>query len=89
MEANREKAEGWLERNAIVVTALNPVIGYQEGAALVKLSLKEGRTVREIAVEKAEAGQLKHVSEDRQVLTKEIEAALSDLGKLTRGGIFK
>jgi fumarate hydratase class II len=32
--ANRSKAEGWLEKNAIVVTALNPVIGYAAGAAL-------------------------------------------------------
>ena len=28
VQANREKAEGWLAKNAIVVTALNPVIGY-------------------------------------------------------------
>jgi fumarate hydratase class II len=30
--ANRAKAEGWLAKNAIVVTALNPVIGYAQGA---------------------------------------------------------
>ena len=39
MTANREKAEGWLAKNAIVVTALNPVIGYSQGAALVKEAL--------------------------------------------------
>ncbi len=32
---NRGKAEGWLAKNAIVVTALNPLIGYSAGAALV------------------------------------------------------
>ena len=37
--ANREKATGWLAKNAIVVTALNPVIGYAQGAALVKEAL--------------------------------------------------
>jgi fumarate hydratase, class II len=31
IQANREKAEGWLGRNAIVVTALNPLIGYAAG----------------------------------------------------------
>jgi aspartate ammonia-lyase len=89
LTANVEKAEGWLERNAIVVTALNPVIGYQAGAALVKLALKENRTVREVAVEKAGAGELQHVSEDRKVDAKEIESALSDLRALTEGGIAK
>ena len=89
IEANREQAEGWLERNAIVVTALNPVIGYQAGAALVKESLAKGVRIRELAVEKARAGELDHVSEDRPVTVEEIESALSDLRKLTEGGIVK
>ncbi|MGD8760211.1 MAG: aspartate ammonia-lyase, partial [Anaerolineales bacterium] len=36
VEANRAKAEGWLEKNSIVVTAINPLVGYAEGARLVK-----------------------------------------------------
>src|SRR5512143_3636295 len=39
LSANREKAEGWLSKNAIIVTALNPLIGYAQGAALVKEAL--------------------------------------------------
>jgi fumarate hydratase class II len=35
LTANREKAEGWLALNPIVVTALNPLIGYRPGAELV------------------------------------------------------
>jgi fumarate hydratase class II len=89
LQANPEKAEGWLAKNAIVVTALNPVIGYAAGADLVKQSLKENRTVGEVAIEKAEAGDLRHVSEDRAVTADEIQAALSDLRKLTEGGIIK
>ncbi|MDA1330370.1 MAG: aspartate ammonia-lyase [Chloroflexi bacterium] len=89
LEANAGKAEGWLSKNAIVVTALNPVIGYQQGAALVKQALKEDRAVGEVAIEKAKAGQLKHVSEDRNVSAKEIRDALGDLRKLTEGGIVK
>jgi fumarate hydratase class II len=89
LTANQEKAEGWLARNAIIITALNPLIGYQAGAALVKQSLKENRTVGEIAAEKAAAGQLKHVSADRNVSAEEIRAALGDLRKLTEGGIVK
>jgi fumarate hydratase class II len=87
--ANKEKAEGWLAKNAIIITALNPLIGYQAGAALVKQALKENRAISELAVERANAGELKHVSENRKVAASEIQAALGDLRKLTEGGIFK
>jgi len=85
--ANREKAEGWLAKNAIVVTALNPVIGYSQGAALVKEALANNASIRDLALEKVRAGTLKHRDEDRPVTEAEIEAALSDLRKLTEGGI--
>lgn len=87
LTANREKAEGWLAKNAIVVTALNPVIGYSQGAALVKEALANNASIRELAIERANAGMLKHRDEDRPVSVEEIEAALSDLRKLTEGGI--
>jgi fumarate hydratase class II len=85
--ANREKAEGWLAKNAIVVTALNPLIGYGQGAALVKEALARDLAIREVALEKARAGALKHRDEDRPVSEMEITTALSDLRKLTEGGI--
>jgi fumarate hydratase class II len=87
LAANREKAEGWLAKNAIVVTALNPLIGYAQGAALVKEALARNAAIKEVALEKAESGMLKHRDEDRPVTADEIEAALSDLRKLTEGGI--
>jgi fumarate hydratase class II len=85
--ANREKAEGWLAKNAIIVTALNPVIGYSQGATLVKEALAKNASIKELAIEKAKAGILKHRDEDRLVTTDEIESALNDLRKLTEGGI--
>ncbi len=85
--ANREKAEGWLAKNAIIVTALNPVIGYSQGAALVKEALALNTSIKELALEKAKAGTLKHRDEDRPVTADEIESALGDLRKLTEGGI--
>ncbi|MFN3490618.1 MAG: aspartate ammonia-lyase [Anaerolineales bacterium] len=85
--ANRDKAAGWLEKNAIVVTALNPVIGYAQGAALVKEALSLNASIKELAIEKAKAGKLKHRDEDRKVNVEEIESALGDLRKLTDGGI--
>jgi fumarate hydratase class II len=85
--ANRKKAEGWLAKNAIVVTALNPLIGYSQGAKLVKEALASNAAIRDVALEQAAGGKLKHRDEDRLVTTDEIEAALSDLRKLTDGGI--
>jgi fumarate hydratase class II len=88
LQANRMKAEGWLEKNAILVTVLNPLIGYAAGAKIVKEALASSRTVRQVAIEKAAAGQLVHRQDQRAVRPAEIEALLDDLRRLTEGGIF-
>jgi aspartate ammonia-lyase len=87
IQPNREKAEGWLGKNAIVVTALNPLIGYSTGAALVKEAITRDITIREVAMEKIEKGELKHAEGGQPVTEAEIDAALSDLRKLTEGGL--
>ena len=81
--ANRAKAEGWLAQNPIVVTALNPLIGYGQGAELVKEAAARNMTIHDIALEKAKDGRLKHIDDNRLVTTEEIEAALGDLRRLT------
>jgi fumarate hydratase class II len=83
LTANQAKAEGWLARNPIVVTALNPLIGYSQGAELVKEAGARGLTIHDIAVEKARAGTLKHIEDNRLVTIEEIEAALDNLRRLT------
>lgn len=40
-----------LDRNPILVTALNPVIGYEKGAAIAKQAYRENRPVLEVAIE--------------------------------------
>jgi fumarate hydratase, class II len=40
-----------LDKNPILVTALNPVIGYEKGAATAKKAYKEGRPILEVALE--------------------------------------
>jgi fumarate hydratase class II len=87
LQANRIKAEGWLARNAIVATALNPLIGYSASASLVKEALKRNITIREVALEKVAVGELRHIKEDRLITTAEIDLALKDLQHLTYGGI--
>jgi fumarate hydratase class II len=86
--ANPERAEAWLEKNAIVVTVLNPIIGYSAGAELVKEALQSDSTIRQLALQKAKEGELIHRRENRPVKAAEIEAALGDLFKLTEGGIY-
>ena len=87
LQANQQQAEGWLAKNTIVVTALNPLIGYAAGAGLVKEALQKNLTIREVADEKAAAGLLKHRDEDRAVSPEEVDAALKDLRRMTEGGI--
>lgn len=87
LQVNRDKAEGWLDKNAIVVTALNPLIGYAAGAMLVKEAFATNMTIRAVALEKAKSGSLIHVKEDRPVKPEEVESALSDLRQLTEGGL--
>jgi fumarate hydratase class II len=63
-----------LDRNPILVTALNPVIGYEKGAAIAKKAYAEGKPILEVA-------------EKLSGLSKEQLAKLLDPRELTRGGI--
>jgi fumarate hydratase class II len=63
-----------LSRNPILVTALNPVIGYEKGAYIAKKAYKEGRAVLEVALEETD-------------LTEEELKRLLDPYELTKGGI--
>jgi fumarate hydratase class II len=53
LKANKERAEGYVEKSISMATALNPLIGYEKAAEIAKESFKTGRTVREIAYEKS------------------------------------
>ena len=71
---NRARLAEALERNPILVTALNPVIGYEKGAAIAKKAYAQGRPIREVAAEMTD-------------LPREELAKLLDPLELTRGGI--
>ncbi len=87
LQANPDKAQAWLEKNAILATALNPLIGYAAGAELVKEALRRDVTLRQVALEKAQQGQLRHRQTGEVLQPEEISAALNDLRRLTEGGI--
>jgi fumarate hydratase, class II len=51
IEANAERTQAIAESNLVLVTALNPVVGYDEGAAIAKEAAATGRSLREVALE--------------------------------------
>lgn len=48
---NTERIAEFVDRNPILVTALNPVIGYELGAKIAKTAYREGRTLKEVTLE--------------------------------------
>ncbi|HEX4375999.1 MAG TPA: class II fumarate hydratase [Steroidobacteraceae bacterium] len=73
-KVNRDRLTEALDKNPILVTALNPVIGYEKGAAIAKKAYAEGKPIRDVA---ASMTDLPRSELDR----------LLDPTELTRGGI--
>ncbi len=70
----QDKLTETLARNPILVTALNPIIGYQQAAEIAKLAYASGRPIIDVAMEQTNLSQ------------EELEELL-DPAKLTAGGI--
>jgi fumarate hydratase class II len=70
-QGNIDKA---IDRNPILVTALNPVIGYEKGAAIAKKAYAEGRPIKDVAREETD-------------LTEDELDRLLDPAAMTEGGI--
>jgi fumarate hydratase, class II len=49
--ANTERAQALAESTLVLVTALNPVVGYDEGTAISKEAAATGRSLREVALD--------------------------------------
>ncbi|KGI78187.1 class II fumarate hydratase [Oleiagrimonas soli] len=50
-KVNKDNIAGALDKNPVLVTALNPVIGYEKGAATAKQAYKEKRPIMDVARE--------------------------------------
>lgn len=50
IKPNREKIQAYLDESLMLVTALNPHIGYENAAKVAKMAFAEGITLREAAV---------------------------------------
>ncbi|NNE05493.1 MAG: class II fumarate hydratase [Xanthomonadales bacterium] len=75
-QVNEQRIKDALDRNPILVTALNSVIGYDLGAATAKQAYREGRPIRDVA------------RETTGLADEELDRLLDPLD-LTRGGIKK
>ena len=73
--ADESRIKELLEKNVIIVTALNPHIGYDNGAKVAKEALATGRSVRDLVLEKG-------------LLTQEELDRALDLRRMTEGGIL-
>ena len=51
IEANHARIKENLEKSLMLVTALNPHIGYDNAAKIAKTAHKEGKTLKQVAVE--------------------------------------
>ena len=51
IEPNRERIEELLGKSLMLVTALNPHIGYDNAAKVAKKAYKENKTLREVVIE--------------------------------------
>ncbi len=74
IEADEERCKAYAESSPSIGTSLNPYIGYEEAAKVIKESTVSGRSIREIVVE-------------RGLMTdEEVDRAL-DVISMTKGGI--
>lgn len=73
-KVNEAHVADLVEKNPILVTALNPVIGYETGAAVAKKAYAEGRKLKDVASEMTD-------------LSGEDLDRLLDPKKMTEGGI--
>jgi len=76
MEANVDACQSQVEQSLSMVTSLNPLIGYDAAAALAKEAFKSGKTVRELCLEKMQAGTLQKKDTGAVVKEAELTAAL-------------
>jgi fumarate hydratase class II len=76
LSVNKERIAEMVERNPVLVTALNPIIGYDKGSKIAKKAFKEGRPVKEVAREMTDLSD------------EELDEALDPI-KMTKGGFME
>ena len=75
IEANVERCREYAESSPSIGTALNPYIGYEKTAAVIKRAAKENKTIREVVL-------------DEGLMSDEELTKALDIEAMTRGGII-
>ena len=52
LKANKERLESYIDKSPVLVTLLNPYIGYLKAAEIYKESLKTNKSIKELVLEK-------------------------------------
>jgi fumarate hydratase class II len=73
LKVRKENIASMIEKNPILVTALNPIIGYDKAAKIAKKAFAEGRALKEVAKEMTDLSD------------QELDKALDPM-KMTKGG---
>jgi fumarate hydratase class II len=76
IEANEEVCKAYAESSPSIGTSLNPYIGYEKAAEVIKESVKTGKSIRELVLKR------------KWMTEAELDKAL-DVLALTKGGIVK
>ena len=71
-----DHVKSMIEKNPILVTALNPIIGYDLASKIAKKAFEEKRSLKEVALEMSDLSET------------ELEKALNP-SKMTKGGFVK
>ena len=72
IEANVEQCRAYAESSPSIVTPLNKYIGYEEAAKVAKHALKEGKTIKQVVLERG------HV-DNGNLTAEQLDAALDVL----------
>jgi fumarate hydratase class II len=75
IEADEERCRRYAESSPSIGTALNPYLGYEKAAEVIKRAMAEGRTIREVVL-------------DEGLMTEEEVDRVLDVEAMTRGGIL-
>lgn len=76
LDVNKERVADMVGRNPVLVTALNPIIGYDKAAKIAKKAFAEGRPVKDVAREMTDLSD------------EELDKALDPI-KMTKGGFME
>lgn len=82
MQVNYAQLDSVLAQNPILVTALNPVVGYEKSAKIAKRAYAEGRTLLEIALEETDFDEtsLRQLLDPSELVKGGIHAGMSGAG---------